>query len=268
MPALQEGLSLLAAPVLAGFVVLLSHARLGEAVLGRGIVFIDLAVAQLAALGGLLATVLIHDHGAGDAWARPMAGALLALAGALLIAGMCRRFAAWREALIGLVYVGAASLGVLAATAIPEGHHALAHLAAGDVLWVGWRDLLPISVATALLLPLTRLRVGSIAGEPGRHHDALLRDAVFYPAFAVLVSLSVPLLGVYLVFTSLIVPAIIRAALPGLTRLHAGLLCWLAWAAGLAVSLLADLPSGPCVVMAMLLLAAFCLFRSRRTSPR
>ncbi len=257
-----ETWSLLATPLLAGVIVLLSHARLGEAVLGRGIVFIDLAVAQLAALGGLLATALIHDHGGGGSWARSLAGALLALGGALLIAGLCRRFAAWREALIGLVYVGAASLGVLAATALPEGHHLLLHLAAGDVLWVGWNDLLPLGVATVALLWLTRAAHPS--PNAGGRAPVLSRDAVFYPAFAILVSLSVPLLGVYLVFTALIVPAIIRAALPGLSRARAITGCSLAWAVGLLVSLLADLPSGPCVVMAMLALAGLCLALSRR----
>ena len=246
-------LSILVAPLAAGVVVLASHARLGEAVLARGIVFIDLAIAQLAALGTMLASTVTHEHGTPGP-ASVAAGTACALIGALAIAGLGRRFAAWREALIGLVYAGAAVTGVLVASADPEGHHALSRMLAGDVLWTGWRDLLPIAVATLAWFALRRLAGGRANG-----------DALFYPAFAILVSLSVPLLGVYLVFASLIVPAIVRAAHPGFPPAATVVLAAVAWAVGLGASLLADAPSGPCVVVALLVLVAVALATARRS---
>ncbi len=243
--------SVLAIPLVAGLLVLLSHAPLGAQVLRRGIVFIDLAIAQVAALGVLMAGSLSHDAEA--AW---WPGTLAALGGAAFVAWLSKRWPAQREALIGLVYVTAAAMTILWVSADPHGAHKLKVMLSGDVLWVTAPSLLPLAVATAAFFAITRW-LGP---------DSLARSTVFYPCFAVLVSLSVPLLGLYLVFSTLIVPALAARSSrhPGW---HAAAVGGTGYALGLAASLAADLPSGPCIVVG-LLLAAGLGAALRRHRPR
>ncbi len=253
---MNELATLLALPLFAGLLVLLTHAPLGEQVLSRGIVFIDLAVAQLAALG-----VLTASGWAADQPGRWWAGTLSALAGSVLVAGMARRWPHRREALIGLVYVGGAALAILWVSADPHGAQKLRLLLAGDILWVTAPALTPLAVATALCMIAWRWR------------PSLLRDdRAFYPCFALLVSLSVPLMGLYLVFTTLIVPALAAARLAGKGRLQARLIAMGVgaggYAAGLGASLWLDLPSGPCIVLALMLCGlAACLVKPRTAAP-
>ncbi|MFN3295790.1 metal ABC transporter permease [Caldimonas sp.] len=229
-------LSVLGWPLAAGVLVLLSHVPLGLQVLRRGIVFIDLAVAQVAALGVLIADSLTG----GDCTVSALAGVLAALAGAALVAALSRTWPERREALIGLVYVAAAVAALLWVSADPHGGQKLAAVLAGDVLWVLPEQLAVLAAATAVFLVLHRVGGATLWDGPA-----------FYPAFAVLVSLSVPLLGLYLVFATLIVPALAVAARLG--RAWAGVLLGaLAQAAGLLASLTWDLPSGPCVVLALM----------------
>lgn len=229
-------LSVLGWPLAAGVLVLLSHVPLGLQVLRRGIVFIDLAVAQVAALGVLVADSLTG----GDGTVSTLAGVLAALAGAALVATLSRTWPERREALIGLVYVAAAVAALLWVSADPHGGQKLAAVLAGDVLWVLPDQLAVLAAATAVFLVLHRLEGATLWDGPA-----------FYPAFAVLVSLSVPLLGLYLVFATLIVPALAVAARLG--RPWVGvMLGTLAYAAGLLASLTWDLPSGPCVVLALM----------------
>lgn len=235
-------LSLIAAPLAAGLLILASHIPLGQQVLRRGIVFIDLAIAQLAGLGVLLAASL-HLTG----WLAYVLAAGVSLLGTALVAVLSQAWPMRREALIGLVYVGSAALGMVWVSADPHGAQRLAGLMSGDVLWVDWPQLLPLAVLTAVLTALLAL-TGCL------HTDRLARSWVFYPVFALLVSLTVPLAGIYLVFASLIMPVL---AMDGARRQHAFLLGGGGYLAGLLLSLWADWPSGPCVVL-MLLLAGSC----------
>jgi zinc/manganese transport system permease protein len=232
----MDDLSVLGWPLAAGALVLLSHVPLGMQVLRRGIVFIDLAVAQVAALGVLVAGSLTTN-----ATAASVAGMGAALAGAGLVAALSRAWPERREALIGLVYVAGAVGALLWVSADPHGGQKLASLLAGDVLWVLPGQLVGLAGATALFLLLHRVK-----GE------TFWNGAAFYPAFAVLVSLSVPLLGLYLVFATLIVPALAVTA-GRLRHVLAGLVMGgFAYGAGLLASLVWDLPSGPCVVLALM----------------
>lgn len=231
----MNDLSVLGWPLAAGVLVLLSHVPLGLQVLRRGIVFIDLAVAQVAALG-----VLVAGSFSANAGLSALAGMASALAGAGLVAALSRAWPERREALIGLVYVAGAVASLLWVSADPHGGQKLASLLAGDVLWVLPGQLGALAAATAVFLVLHRVWGGS-----------LWNSAAFYPAFAVLVSLSVPLLGLYLVFATLIVPAL--AVVARLRRTWAGVaLGILAYAAGLLASLWWDLPSGPCAVLSLM----------------
>src|SRR5690606_17842992 len=133
---------LLAAPLAPGLLALATHLPLGMQVLRRGIVFIDLAVAQFAALGAPVA-----GHQAGGA-AATAAGSGFALAAAALGAGLGARWPRRREAPIGLVYVGGAAASVLWVSFAPHGAQARARTLAGDVLWVDWAGMAPLAVAS------------------------------------------------------------------------------------------------------------------------
>ncbi|MBK6614711.1 metal ABC transporter permease [Ottowia sp.] len=245
----MNDLALLLPPLAAGLLALASHLPLGRQVLRRGIVFIDLAIAQVAGLGVLAAALALHDA---PPLATALAAAGAALAGAGAVALLGRWWPARHEALIGLLYVGAASLAVLLVSHDPHGAHKLAALLSGDVLWATWPALLPLLAATVLFLLAWRAR------------PALLEGAAFYPAFALLVSLTLPLLGLYLVFATLIVPALV-AAQACARGLRAGAAAGLAgYVLGLLASWRWDLPSGPAVVLALVACGAAALLLAAR----
>jgi zinc/manganese transport system permease protein len=238
-PAIELA-QILAAPLAAGLLALLTHVPLGEQVLRRGIVFIDLAIAQIAALGVLIAAGTSATPQ--PAW---WFGTIAALVGAGVIAWLARLWPEQREALIGLVYVGGAAAAMLWISTDPHGAQRLRALLAGDILWVRADSLGPLTLASGAFIALNRWRP-----------QALRHDWVFYPAFAILISLSVPILGLYLVFAALIAPALGGHHLA--TRLHARprglayLLGTTGLAGGLAASYLLDTPSGPTLVLSLI----------------
>jgi zinc/manganese transport system permease protein len=246
---------LLLAPFAAGLLVLATHVPLGIEVLRRGIIFIDLAVAQVAALGAVAASlvdldVLVHEFVPHDLAAQLAAG-LAAVAGALLLTWSERRWPEIQEALIGLVFVFAAAAGILLLAHHPQGGEHLRDLLAGQLLWVSWRQLLPVAVIYVGVLALWR--------GPAQRWPRL----AFYLLFAVTVTASVQLAGVLLVFTSLIAPAVATCALRGRRRILAAYLVGTTgYALGLGASLLADLPAGATVVCCLCLLAlgGLCMF--------
>ncbi len=221
-----------AAALVAG---LLALAPLGAQVLARGVVFIDLAVAQAAALGVMLANALGDHPGPLPSQAAATAGALLC-AGA--VAGLARRWPARREALIGLVYVAGAAGALQAARANAHGRQHLDALLAADLLWAEPAQAGVLAVCAVAVLGLVRWRP-----------RALQRDALFFPLFAVVASLAVPALGLFLVFAGLITPGLwLRRGLGLPAALGIALA---AGFAGLALSWFADLPSGPAVALSL-----------------
>jgi len=244
LAALDPGL--LMWPFIVGLLVLATHVPLGRRVLARGIIFLDLAVAQLAVLGVVAAHALDL---AADGWPTQLAAATAALLGAALLAGCERRWPEIQEALIGSTFVVAASLAVLLMTGDPHGGEHLAELLTGQILWATPVQAVQIAALYGGLLALMAWR-GERLGGLG-----------FYLVFALAITASVQLVGVYLVFASLILPALAGRGLPTRAGLMAG---WtvgaLAYAAGLAASALFDWPAGPAIVIG---LAAFALFTSR-----
>jgi len=230
----------------AGVLVLATHVPLGIQVLERGIVFIDLAVAQIAGLGVIAAAALgFPEHGL----AVQAAAVCAALAGAALLTWTEQRAPRYQEALIGALFVLAASLGILLLAHDPRGGEHLQELLAGQILWVGVPQLAALAVVTLALLAAMALGVGRRLGRFG-----------FYAAFAVAVTASVQLVGVYLVFTSLIVPALGTVRRQGRSRLLAGFTLGVAgYAGGLMLSALFDLPTGPTIVC-VLVAAALASF--------
>jgi zinc/manganese transport system permease protein len=211
-------------------------------VLDRGIVFIDLAIAQIAGLGVIAAGALgLPEHGI----AVQAAALCAALLGAALLTWTERRVAAQQEALIGVLFVLAASAGLLLLASHPQGGEHLKDLLVGQILWVGPPQLIALAVVTALLLAAIALGWTRRLGRFG-----------FYAAFAVAVTASVQLVGVYLVFTSLIVPALATLRWSGRRRLVVAYTVGaIGYAAGLVLSAVFDLPSGAVIVCTLALVA-------------
>lgn len=244
---------LLQAPLVAGLLVLLTHVPLGIEVLRRGIIFIDLAIAQVAALGVIAATLAGLD-GEESGWLTQVAAGGAALAGAWLLTWTEKHWPDLQEALIGLLFVFAAAAGILLLAQHPQGGEHLRDLLVGQILWVGWSSLWPVALLYAGLLWLW---VG-IAGA-GRKSGFW-----FYAVFAVMVTASVQLVGVLLVFTSLIAPAVATRALQGGRRLGVAFAIGAAgYASGLVLSLIADVPAGAAVVCLLCLAALIGLIRFR-----
>lgn len=232
---------LLAWPFTVGLLVLATHVPLGRRVLARGIIFLDLAVAQLAVLGTVAAHALdLADTG----WPSQLAASAAALTGAALLAACERRWPDIQEALIGSTFVVAASLSILLLAGDPHGGEHLAELLTGQILWATPEQTGRIAVLYALLLALMTWRSERLGG------------LAFYLVFALAITASVQLVGVYLVFASLILPALAIRGLPARPALLAGwALGALAYASGLLVSATLDWPAGPTVVVTLALAA-------------
>ena len=229
-------ISILGPAFVAGLLVLSTHVPLGRRVLAKGIIFIDLAIAQIAGLGVIAAASF--DWPAGG-WKMQLTAALTAIAGALLLYFMERRWPEIQEALIGVVFVLSACIGILLVSANPHGGEAIKDLLAGQILWVSYEQLIPVAMLYAVIL-----------GNWGYRHR--LSPLGFYLIFALAITASVQLVGIYLVFASLIVPALaVRHRSPKKGLIVGYILGALAYAAGLALSALYDLPSGPVVVCSL-----------------
>ena len=221
--------------LIAGFLVLATHVPLGMQVLDRGIVFIDLAIAQIAGLGVIAANALGVPEGG---IAVQVAAVTAALLGAWLLTWTERRMPKEQEALIGVLFIVAASAGILMLAGNPHGGEHLKDLLVGQILWVGPRQLLWLGAISAVLLAAI-----------WRGWIARLGRFGFYSAFAIAVTASVQVVGVYLVFSSLIIPALATRLTSGKRRLAAGYVIGaVGYALGLALSALLDLPSGALIV--------------------
>lgn len=226
--------SILGPACLAGLIVLATHVPLGKQVLARGIIFIDLAIAQIAALGVIAAHFMgVEESG----WGVQVAAAAAALAGAGLLAWTDKHWEELQEPLIGTLFVLAATGALLLLANNPQGGEHLKDLLVGQILWVSYAQLVPAALLSLLLLALMWWRRGRLTG------------ALFYSLFALAVTTSVQLVGVYLVFASLIVPSLATAGMSGKRRIGAAYVIGaLGYALGLVLSAVFDLPSGAMIV--------------------
>ncbi|MEJ6006261.1 metal ABC transporter permease [Paucibacter sp. AS339] len=230
--------AILGPALIAGLLVLSTHVPLGAKVLDRGIVFIDLAIAQIAGLGVIAADALGLPEGGPAVQAAAVTAALL---GAWLLTWTERKAPKHQEALIGVMFILAACAGLLILAGNPHGGEHLKDLLVGQILWVNHTQLLWLGGVSAALLLAMRLGWVDRLGRFG-----------FYAVFALAVTASVQLVGVYLVFASLIIPALGTVKLQGSARLLAGYgIGIVAYGLGLALSALLDLPSGAVIVWAL-----------------
>jgi len=227
-------LSILGPACIAGLLVLSTHVPLGQQVLARGIIFIDLAIAQVAALGVILAQAMgVDEHGYGV----EIAAALAALVGAALLTWTDRKWPDFQEPIIGTLFVLAATGAVLLLANNPHGGEHLKDLLVGQILWVSASQLIPVAILSIVLLALMWVLRARLSG------------ILFYGLFALAITASVQLVGVYLVFASLIVPALATTGVEGSRRLVYAYATGIAgYVLGLVLSAVLDLPSGAMIV--------------------
>jgi zinc/manganese transport system permease protein len=232
---------------IAGLLVTATHVPLGMQVLKRGIVFIDIAIAQIAGAG----VVAAQFFGWGETGLAVQAAALgAALLGAVLLTWTEVRWPEVQEALIGTVFVLASTAQILLLASNPHAGEYLKDLLVGQVLWVDYNQLTVVAILTAAVLAVW---FGIGARRLGR--------LGFYVLFGLAITASVQLVGVYLVFSTLIIPAIAaRSRERGLMLAYSvGVVGYLL---GLIASTLLDLPTGPVIVWAMAVTAiavAWCV---------
>jgi zinc/manganese transport system permease protein len=232
-------ISILGPAFVAGLLVLSTHVPLGQQVLSRGIIFIDLAIAQIAGLGVIAADSFGWEP---NGWAVQGVAVLAALLGALLLNWTERRFRQIQEALIGVLFVVAATGGILLLSHNPHGGEHLKELLVGQILWVSYSQLIPVAILYALILAVWF----------GARHS---RSLLFYVLFALAVTASVQMVGVYLVFSSLIIPALAVRQLRGNSLWLAYGMGACGYALGLLASALFDLPTGAVIVWSLAVLA-------------
>ena len=267
---LLELLGLLWAPFLMCLVLTGIHAYLGVHVLAREVVFVDIALAQIAALGATVAFIAGFDL---ETWPSYAGGVTATLLGALVLAlTRTRERHVSQEAVIGVVYAVSAAAAVLLADRAPHGVEHVRAMLVGNLLAVGPDDVAKVGVLYAgvgLVHWLCRRPFFLISTDPeaafAQGWRVRLWDFVFYASFGVVVTSSVRIGGVLLVFSYLIVPALAGAAV-GRT-VQAKLL--VGWAFGTLVSVLGvvasaalDLPTGATVVCVFgVTLLAFWILR-------
>ena len=222
------GISILWPALIAGLLVTATHVPLGMQVLERGIVFIDLAVAQVAGFGVILADALGWEPAGA---AVQVAALSAALACALLLTWTERRWPEVQEAIIGVVFVLAASAAVLLLAKNSHGGEHIKDLLVGQILWVKPAQLALAALAYGAMLALW-FGLGARLGRAG-----------FYVIFACVVTISVQLVGLYLVFITLVVPALATWHSRRHRLLKGYAIGALGYALGLLASLELDLPS-------------------------
>jgi zinc/manganese transport system permease protein len=258
------------------------HGYLGIHIIARGVIFVDLALAQVAAMGWAagslgLAVKLAAVTGMSVPAAAYSIGLLATLLGAALLS-VTRLEHSYvpQEAIIGIIYVVASAATILFAAQAPLGAEHIEELLTGTLLWVTWPQILKTATLYSAIGGvhwLFRRRFFTISLRPEiakeQKWSVAWWDFVFYGLFGFVVTSSVAIAGVLVVFSFLVIPAVIAF----LFTTTPGRLLAIAWSsgtaatvAGLYISYKSDLPTGPVVVctFALALLAAFGLRRLLR----
>ncbi len=246
----NEIIEIVGPALVAGLMIALTHAPLGIEVLRRGIIFIDLAVAQIAGLGLVVGNMFIHDP---SPWLVQFIALVCAIAAGLFFRKVEKAMPERQEAIIGCAFVLAASLALLLLADHPHGGEEVKHLLSGQMLFVTWTDVLKHAPIYSLILlvwfsrPTVRSNIG------------------FYLLFALAITSSVQLVGVYVVFASLILPAL---AAVGVKQPH--VTAWLCGVAavlsGIAFAVAFDMPAGPIIILSYT--AAVLIIRAARIATK
>src|SRR5256886_3329977 len=249
---------------------------LGLHVVQRGIIFIDIAMAQMASLGICLAVLLHLDL---ESWTTFGIALAFTLVGAALFSVTGKRASQIpQEAVIGIAYVVAAAAAVLLLSRAAEGDEQIKNMLVGNILLVSPREVwerFALFVAVGIFHFIFRRKFLLVSFNRDGAYEKGLRvrwwDFLFYAVFGLVVTSFVRIAGVLLVFSYLIVPAVcgINLATRIGNRLLIGwMIAWLGGIAGLFLSFWWDLPSGAAIVCTfgalLILISFFALWQHRR----
>ena len=274
---MTQMMSFMAAPFAACLVLVGIHAYCGIHVIERRVLFVDLAVAQFAALGAVVGFAFGHHPGELGSTLYSMLFATVAAA--LFALTRMRHEKIPQEAIIGITFVVASAAAILVADRAPEGAEHIKETLAGSLLWVTWptviKDLIIYS-AVGLFHWIFRKRFLLISTDPEeafrRGWNVRWWDFLFYLSFGIIITFSVEIGGILMVFAYLVIPACVAILL------HAGMrsrlvIGWIVGVVGSGVGLVGsyylDMPTGPAivVVLGLFLLAAWVVERLRVTTP-
>jgi zinc/manganese transport system permease protein len=270
-------LKFLAAPLAACLILVTILGYFGIHVLRREVIFVDLALAQIAAMGAVVAFIFGHEPGSAPSFVFSLGATIVGAA--IFSLSRVRQVRVPQEAIIGITYVVASAATILIADRAPEGAEHLRELLAGAILWATWpavgKLLLITIVVGALHLWLGRRFIGiTERAEQAFSEGVRVRwwDFVFYVSFGLVITVSVEIAGVLMVFAYLVAPAIIAIVSSDRWAARIGI-AWglgaLASVAGLMASYRWDLPSGPAIVCSLgLFLLIFAAWRCLRFPGR
>lgn len=268
-------LELMLPPLAACMVIVAIHSYLGLHIIAREVIFVDLSLAQMAALGSAVAILAGAQPDSTSAFIYALGFTTL---GAFIfsLTRTSGRGRVPQEAIIGIVYVVASAAAILVADRTPRGGEAIKDILVGSLLWVTWPVIIRLAlvyVALGVFHFFLRKRFLTISFDPEAAEAKGWRvrwwDFWFYLSFGIVITFSVPVAGVLLVFSFLVVPAAVAFQFSR----RQGVLAVLSWltglvasAAGLAISFHYDLPTGPVIVcmFGLLLLVAYL---ARRMLP-
>ena len=246
-------------PFLACLVLSINHVYLGIHVIARKVIFVDLALAQIAALGATYALTLGYDP-YGDSFKVSLFSLAFTFAGATAFAiARMRKERVPQEAFIGIIYAAASAAAILILSKSATGGEELKHMLVGDLLLVSLRSVLSMallygSIGVFHLIFRKRFLAISLNPEAAEASGINIRfwDILFYMSFGVVIVKSVAIVGVLLVFSYLVVPAVIAEMWKTTVRgklLLGWVMAILASTAGIVWSFYFDYPTGPAVVV-------------------
>ncbi len=261
-------LELLLPPFFAAMIILLTHVYLGLHVIQRGVIFVDLALAQIAALGSTVAFMTGAELGSLEAYLFSLAFTLL---GALVFSlTRMDNSPVPQEALIGITFVVASAAVILLSSFSAEGTEHLRETMTGALIWVTWPAVLKVAAAYAIISLfhfVFRRKLLATSFAPHQVENLTAWDFAFYATFGVFITSSVQIAGVLMVFSVLVIPAVI-AFFYTRSFARALLIAWssgtVAIVAGLGISFSLDVTTGPVLVVCFgAILAVALAFRGR-----
>lgn len=262
---MHEALIFLAAPFVMCVILAGIHCYLGLHVLARGVIFVDLSLAQVAALGATVSLLFGFEHGSPATYFISLASTFIA--SALFALARRHEHLFSQEAIIGIVYAFASAAVVLVVDRLAHGAEHIKDLLVGQVLWVTWHDVIKTSLiysgvaithyifrkqllAASFATPAAKSAKNNQHNEPAS--QSLFWDFLFYALFGIVITSSVSVAGVLQVFSYLIVPSVISTLF--FKTIQARLI--FGWILGFLLSFVAmvlsyhwDLPAGAFIVV-------------------